>query len=70
MIDRLKKNVDVVLAYSTQAQIILNSQSDFTIEEFEAEFLKNIEIGDRTIVQFILNRGTKKIEEQGKDNAK
>jgi len=70
VIDRLKKNVDVVLAYSTQAQIILNSQSDFTIEEFEAEFLKNIEIGDRTIVQFILNRGTKKIEEQGKDNAK
>ena len=51
--ERIKKGIDVALSYSDESELLMKAIKNFDIDKFEEEFLKNIPIGSRTILEYI-----------------
>lgn len=60
----LKKelNQKVELIYSDQAVMIIESLKDFDYEKFEADFFKQIIVGDQTIWRYLIEQKLKEKE--------
>ena len=54
--ERIKKGIDVTLSYSDESELLMKAIKNFDIDKFEEEFLKNISIGSRTILEYIFKK--------------
>lgn len=63
--EKIIREKKVKLIYTKQAQMILNSMKNMTIEKFEDEWCNEVIIGDKAITAYVIDKAKKKEKENG-----
>ena len=68
LINLKREKRPVGFSYSIQAQLLMNRLKNFNVEDFERDYAEGIIIGDKVIVQYVLEQEIKKNDKEKKEN--